>query len=158
MFQGGTVGNVIPESVQMAGTIRALDANVRKLLIRRLKEVAEGIASSYGVNCQVKIHDGSPVLVTDETVSAFMYETARKVVGAKNVSYVPPIMGSEDFAFFTRLRPATIIRLGCSNAAEGINHPLHSAYFDIDERVLAIGVNIFCQAVVHYLNNSTQPT
>ncbi len=157
MFQGGTAGNVIPESVQMAGTIRALDASVRKLLIRRLKEVAEGIASTYGVNCQVRIYDGSPVLVTDETVSAFLYETARKVVGANNVSYVPPIMGSEDFAFFTRLRPATIIRLGCANAAKGINHPLHSAYFDIDERVLAIGVKIFCRAVEHYLGNSIQP-
>jgi metal-dependent amidase/aminoacylase/carboxypeptidase family protein len=101
----------------------------------------------------LKIHDGSPVLVTDEAVSAFVHETACEVIGASNVSYVPPIMGSEDFAFFTHLCPATIIRLGCSNASTGIIHPLHSPYFDIDERVLAIGVDVFYQAVLRYLGN-----
>ena len=152
-FQGGTAGNVIPESVRMTGTIRALDADVRLTLIRRLREVTAGVAGTYGVQCEVAVHDGSPVLVTDAAVSAFVYETARKVQGPGNVSYVPPIMGSEDFAFFTQRCPATIIRLGCANAATGIVHPLHSAYFDIDERVLAIGVEVFAQAVVRYLGN-----
>ena len=153
MFQGGTIGNVIPESVQLSGTIRALDPDVRQLLMGRLEEMADGIARTYAVDCQLKIHDGSPVLVTDEAVSAFVHETACEVIGASNVSYVPPIMGSEDFAFFTHLCPATIIRLGCSNASTGIIHPLHSPYFDIDERVLAIGVDVFYQAVLRYLGN-----
>jgi amidohydrolase len=154
MFQGGAAGNVIPESVTMAGTIRALDETVRQMLMRRLHEVVEGIAITYGVDCSVNIHDGSPVLVADEAVSAFMHDTASKVVGMDNVSYVPPIMGSEDFAFFTRLCPATIIRVGCSNASAEINHPLHSPYFDIDERVLGIGVDIFSMAVDRYIHDS----
>jgi amidohydrolase len=150
-FQGGTAGNVIPESVRMKGTIRALDADVRRTLIRRLQEVTEGIGATYGVQCEVAVEDRTPVLVTDEAVSVFIYETAREVLGAENVSYVPPVMGSEDFAFFTHRCPASIIRLGCSNAAAGIVHPLHSAYFDIDERVLGIGVEVFSRAVVRYL-------
>lgn len=152
-FQGGTAGNVIPESAAMTGTIRALDAGVRQTLIRRLKEVTAGIAGTYGVNCRVKVIDGSPVLVTDEAVSDFVYETAREVVGPENVSYVPPIMGSEDFAFFTLRCPATIIRLGCNNPSAGIVHPLHSPYFDIDERVLTVGVDVFSRAVERYLTN-----
>ena len=156
MFQGGAAGNVIPESVKMDGTIRALDETVRQTLMRRLHEVVDGIAITYGVNCSVNIHDGSPVLVVDEAVSTFVYETARKVVGVDKVSYVPPIMGSEDFAFFTRLCPATIIRLGSSNVSAGINHPLHSPFFDIDERVLGIGVEIFTRVIVSYLCKSTQ--
>jgi amidohydrolase len=154
MFQGGAADNVIPESVKMAGTIRALDENVRQTLMRRLREVVDGIAITYGVNGSVNIHDGSPVLVVDEAVSTFVYETAREVEGVKNVSYVPPIMGSEDFAFFTRLCPATIIRLGSSNISAEINHPLHSPYFDIDERVLGIGVDIFFETVNRYLSDS----
>jgi amidohydrolase len=153
LFQGGTVGNVIPESARMTGTIRALDADVRRTLIRRLKEVSAGVAAGYGVRCEVRVNDGSPVLVTDESVSAFIYETACKVLGPDKVQYIPPIMGSEDFAFYTLRCPATIIRLGCANSATGIVHPLHSAYFDIDERVLAIGVDVFSQAVVRYLGN-----
>jgi len=152
-FQGGTAGNVIPESAAMTGTIRALDAGVRQTLIRRLKEVTAGIAGTYGVKCRVKVIDGSPVLVTDEAVSDFVYETAREVVGPENVSYVPPIMGSEDFAFFTLRCPATIIRLGCNNPSAGIVHPLHSPYFDIDERVLTVGVDVFSRAVERYLTN-----
>ena len=150
-FQGGTAGNVIPESVRMKGTIRALDAEVRRTLIRRLQEMTEGIGATYGVQCEVTVEDRTPVLVTDEAVSAFIYETSQEVLGAENVSYVPPVMGSEDFAFFTHRCPASIIRLGCSNAAAGIVHPLHSAYFDIDERVLGIGVKVFSRAVVRYL-------
>lgn len=153
LFQGGTAGNVIPESARMTGTIRALDADVRQTLIRRLKEVSAGVAAAYGVRCEVKVHDGSPVLVTDESVSAFIYETACEVLGPDKVQFIPPIMGSEDFAFYTLECPATIIRLGCANSATGIVHPLHSAYFDIDERVLAIGVDLFSQAVMRYLGN-----
>ena len=157
-FQGGTAGNVIPESSRMTGTIRALDADVRQTLIRRLKEVSAGIAAAYGVRCEVRVHDGSPVLVTDESVSAFIYETACEVLGPDKVQYIPPIMGSEDFAFYTLRCPATIIRLGCANSATGVVYPLHSAYFDIDERVLAIGVDVFSQAVVRYLSNPPSTT
>jgi len=156
-FHGGTAGNVIPESVRLTGTIRALDADVRRTLIRRLHEVTAGIAATYGVHCEAKIHDGVPVLTTDPDASAFVFETAREVLGPDNVSYVPPIMGSEDFAFFTQRCPATIIRLGCSNPALNITHPLHSAYFDIDEHVLKIGVDVFSHAVVRYLRGSAPP-
>jgi amidohydrolase len=152
VFEGGTVGNVIPESVRLAGTIRALDSGVRQTLIRRLKEIGAGIAAAFGVACDVAVMDGTPVLVTDPAVSTFAVETAREVLGPDKVDTLPPIMGSEDFAFFTRRCPATIIRLGCRNAEAGIVHPLHSAYFDIDERVLAIGVEFFSAAVVKYLS------
>ena len=154
MFQGGSAGNVIPEAVQLAGTIRALDADVRELLIRRLEEITEGIALAYAVRCELKIHDGSPILVTDESVSAFIHKTAIEVVGADKVSYVPPIMTSEDFAFFTQRCPATIVRLGCSSVNSGTSHPLHSPYFDIDERVLGIGVEVFFKAVIRFLKKS----
>jgi amidohydrolase len=153
MFQGGSAGNVIPESARMTGTIRALDADVRQTLIRRLKEVSAGISAAHGVRCEVEVNDGSPVLVADESVSAFIYKTACEVLGPDKVQYIPPIMASEDFAFYTLQCPAAIIRLGCAKSAADVAYPLHSAYFDIDERVLTIGVDVFSRAVVRYLGN-----
>ena len=77
-----------------------------------------------------------------------------KIVGEKNVTYIPPVMGAEDFAYFTKARPGAMIRLGCANKAEGVVHPLHSPRFDIDEKVLDIGVAIFYEAVRQYLSQT----
>jgi amidohydrolase len=150
-FQGGTAGNVIPESVVLTGTIRALDEDIRQLLIRRLREMAQGTAAAYGLECTAEITTGTPVLVTDETASFFVHQIAGDVFGPEQVSFIPPIMGSEDFAFYCMRCPSTIVRLGCSNPGAGITYPLHSAYFDIDERVLGIGVELFSQAALRFL-------
>ena len=73
------------------------------------------------------------------------------ILGPGNVSYLPPVMASEDFAYFALKRPSAIMRLGCSNKEEGKFYPLHSPRFDIDEEVLDIGVNVFYEAVRRYL-------
>ena len=77
---------------------------------------------------------------------------SQDVLGAGNVEYFPPVMGSEDFSYFTEERPSAIMRLGCSNSKKGLTGKLHSPYFDIDEQVLEIGVAIFTEAVVMYLS------
>lgn len=154
-FQGGTAGNVIPESVVLTGTIRALDENIRQLLTRRLREMAQGTAAAYDLECRVEITTGTPVLVTDETASSFMHQIAGEVFGPEQVSFIPPIMGSEDFAFYSQKCPSTIVRLGCSNHEAGITYPLHSGYFDIDERVLGIGMELFSQAAIRFLTTGS---
>jgi len=63
-----------------------------------------------------------------------------------------PIMGSEDFSYFTLERPSAIMRLGCSNSEKGLARSLHSPYFDLDEQVLEVGVAIFTEAIVRYLS------
>ncbi|MBS3780927.1 MAG: hypothetical protein KGY41_11080, partial [Desulfovermiculus sp.] len=69
--------------------------------------------------------------------------------------FIPPIMGSEDFAFYSQKCPSTIVRLGCSNHEAGITYPLHSGYFDIDERVLGIGMELFSQAAIRFLTTGS---
>lgn len=151
-FSSGLAANVIPETASMAGSIRALSEEVRSTLIRRLEELAASLQPAFGVTPRWVVHPGVPVLLNDPTVAALLLSASQAVLGRKNASYLPPVMGSEDFAFFTEKRPGAIMRLGCSNTQKGITHMLHSPYFDIDEEVLLIGANIFYEAVSRCFN------
>jgi amidohydrolase len=151
-FQAGDVGNVIPEKAILEGTIRTHSDDIRKVVFTRLESIIEGMQKQSGAKCNLDIIDETPPCNCDQKVSEFMFNRSTEIVGKKNVTWLPPTMGSEDFAFFAKKRPATIIRLGCRNKGKNINFPLHSPYFDIDESVLDIGVRVFYQAISSYYN------
>ena len=114
-------------------------------------ELAYGIEQGFQVKCKLEISEGVPRLINDSSVAAFLHEASASVLGSENVRYLEPIMGSEDFSYFTQARPGAIMRLGCANQAKGLTYPLHSPYFDIDESVLEIGVKVFMEAICRYL-------
>ena len=153
-FMAGNASNVIPETALLKGSIRALSVEVRDHVIRRLNDIVSGLEKAYGVQCQFQIHNGVPILINNRVVAESLYDASVQVLGPENVSYLPPIMGSEDFVYFTLERPSAIMRLGCSNKKRGIVHSLHSPYFDIDETVLEIGTEILYEAVKCYLSHS----
>ena len=153
-FMAGNASNVIPETALLEGSIRALSVEVRDHVIRRLNDIVSGLEKAYGVQCQFQIHNGVPILINNRVVAESLYDASVQVLGPENVSYLPPIMGSEDFVYFTLERPSAIMRLGCSNKKRGIVHSLHSPYFDIDETVLEIGTEILYEAVKCYLSHS----
>ena len=152
-FSAGAAANVIPETACLEGSIRALAQDVRSTVIRRLEEPAASLQPAFGVTSKFTLHPGVPVLLNDPKVAALLLSASQTVLGPKNASYLPPIMASEDFAFFTEQRPGAIMRLGCSNPEKGITHKLHSPRFDIDEDVLEIGTNIFFEAVSRCLDS-----
>jgi len=151
-FAAGEAGNVIPWQAELAGGIRALRPSVRKLLIKRLQDIVKGLEASFGVSCTLTVKEGYPPCINDSDVSKFLYEIGIQVLGVDNIKYLKPSTGAEDFAFFALARPSAMIMLGCRNEAKGIIHPLHSDRFDLDERVLEIGVNIFAESVCRYLS------
>jgi amidohydrolase len=150
-FTSGDISNVIPETAHLEGSIRALSAGVRQKVIDRLHEIAAGLGQTFNVDSQLIIHEGVPPLENDIEVAEFLYQISQEVLGKENVSYMSPIMGSEDFSYFTLERPSAIMRLGCSNSQKGLARSLHSPYFDIDEQVLEVGVAIFTEAVARFL-------
>jgi amidohydrolase len=152
-FVSGDVANVIPESACMEGSIRALSADVREQIFKRLREIASGLEKSFQVRCEFRINEGVPCLMNNPHVAKFLYDISGSVLGTENVRYLDPIMGSEDFSYFTESCPGAIMRFGCANAEKGLTYPLHSPYFDIDESVLEIGVKIFTEAIRCYLNS-----
>jgi len=151
-FNSGEAENVIPENAHLAGSIRALSEDVRTTVHRRLAEFVAGLKKTFNVNCEFQILEGVPTLENDIGVAEFLYDISRSVLGPENVQYLPPIMGSEDFSYFTLQRPSAIMRLGCSNPAKGLTARLHSPHFDIDEQVLGVGVAIFSTAVIRFLS------
>ena len=150
-FTSGDAPNVIPEFAHLEGSIRALSADIRSQLIQRLESIAVALEKSFEVACDFQLQEGVPVLVNNREVAEFLFQTSADVIGPDKVSYLPPIMGSEDFSYFTLERPGAIMRLGCSNPDKGFISPLHSPHFDIDEAVLEVGVAIFSEAVQRFL-------
>jgi len=150
-FAAGQTRNVIPQTARLEGTIRTHSDASRDLIFKRLNELARGTELSFGVQCNLDIIPDTPGCNNDETVSTFLYEIAADLLGKDKVTWLEPTMGAEDFAFFTQARPSAIARIGCRNIDAGIASPLHSPYFDIDERALDIGVEFFYRAVKAYL-------
>jgi len=146
-FTAGKVANVIPDQAHLEGTIRAFRNDVREQLIQRVHDIIQGIELTFHVTCRLQFLEGVPACINDEHTSSFLYEAAAHVCGSNNMRYLPPVTGSEDFAFFAIERPSAMIRLGCANKEKGLVHMLHSPHFDVDEEVLLIGVRVFTEAI-----------
>jgi amidohydrolase len=154
---GGSTFNVIPVELEMDGTIRSFREETRQLLWDRIQAAAKACEVGFDVTCIAEREEGYPPCVNDIEVSRFLREISSDVLGKDRLEILGPSMGAEDFAYYATIVPSAILRLGCANRAKRIcwNQKansvigLHSPDFDIDEQVLAVGVRIFTQAVLH---------
>jgi amidohydrolase len=148
---GGTAFNIIPDEVELLGTIRSLTPKVREELKSRLEEVTRGIARSFDLECRFEFQYGYPALVNDPEMSHLVASACSEGIGSENVNFLRPSMGGEDFAFYLQKVPGSFFRLGCKNEEKGMVHPFHSSRFDIDEDVLPLGVEMFARIIDRYL-------
>ena len=151
-FKGGEAANIIPDRAELRGTLRAFTPEVREMARRRLEELSRGLETMFGVQCEYRFEEGVPACRNDENVVDALYAAASDVIGAENITYIGRRTGGEDFALFAERIPGAILRIGCLNPEKGITHPGHSPLFDLDERALAIGVEILTRAAVDYLS------
>jgi len=141
-FQAGTAQNIIPERARLCGTIRTFTPEVTQRVLDRIREIADGVARSFGVAVDVSLEPGYPVLVNDESCAAAVGRVAERVVGKKRISSAGlPIAGGEDFAYFARERPSAFFFLGAkrNENTPGCHHPA----FDFDDDLLPIGIAMF---------------
>lgn len=131
--------NVVPNDVNIAGTLRAFDETLRADMHAWLPARAHAICSTMGGTCDFAVRKGYPVVVNDDALTARMQHVARTLIGAENVVLMDQRMGSEDFAFYTHVMPGCFFRLGTGAPDEVAPRGLHTPTFDIDERALAIG-------------------
>ena len=150
--KGGTAFNIIPDEVELLGTVRSLNAQVREELKARLEQVTGGIASSFGMDYGFNYQYGYPVLVNDPEMSRLVASACSEGIGKENVELLKPSMGGEDFAYYLERVPGAFFRLGCRNEEKGIVHPYHSSLFDVDEDVLPFGVEMFVRIVSRFLD------
>ncbi len=126
MFHAGTTDNVIPQTAQLRGTARTLSAEVRDLLEKRLREMVEGTAATYGAKATFKYRRGYPVVVNHAAQTDFAVKVASEVAGKDKVDAdTPPVMGAEDFAYMLNARPGAFIFVGNGDSA-GLHHPAYN--------------------------------
>ncbi len=154
-FLAGEAFNVIPDTAELRGTVRALRNEVREQVERRLEEIATQIGTAFGVTIDVEITTGYPSLVNDEGLCVLVREAAVEVVGESRVIDMPPVMGGEDFARFTHECPAMFFFVGTGNDERGTGWPHHHPRFDIDEEGMAAGIATMGNAVLSYFERET---
>ncbi|KJM63534.1 amidohydrolase [Pluralibacter gergoviae] len=146
-FHAGIASNVIPESVEMELSVRAMKPEIRDLLIRRIHELADLTVKSYGATSQVEVYDSYPVLTNSEAETDFARELALEVFGCDGVlETISPMNASEDFAFMLRERPGCYFLLGNGEAGKG-SCMVHNPGYDFNDDIISIGATLFVRLV-----------
>lgn len=144
--QAGSATNIIPETAELAGTVRTLNMATRATIVRRIGELAQGIAGAYGATAEATVEEGYPVLVNDAGAVERALATARRLGFTEDQLLTLPAQGGgEDFAYYLQQVPGAFLFLGARNEAKGCKYPHHHAHFDIDEAVLPLGVALLTQ-------------
>lgn len=139
----GSVENVIPDTAYMNCTVRTFDPEIRDMAERRLREIAEGQAASFGCTVDFVYHRGYPPTVNTEVGVALATDVARNVVGADAVlDNVEPVMGSEDFSYMLEARPGAYLFLG-----QGKSASLHHPEYNFNDEVAPVGASFFARLV-----------
>jgi amidohydrolase len=150
-FHAGTAENIIPEKADLLGTLRTMSPEIQALAVKRIDEMVRGLEIAHGVTATFECIPGYPAQINDDDLVAFLKSCAEDVLGAEAVHIGRPRMGAEDFCFFCQKWPGAMVGLGCHDPAKGYQFPLHSPNFDMDERVLDVGVLLFGHALMRYL-------
>ncbi len=137
----GNSTNIIPEEALVAGTARCYDENVRLMVRHRLETIAGGVASSFGLEANVKIDPYYPATVNNPERTAFAASVAQEIAGHVKTD-LAPLMTSEDFAYMLAARPGNFMRLGNGDSAS-VHHPA----YDFDDRAAPIGASYFSRLV-----------
>nr|WP_072513974.1 amidohydrolase [Ndongobacter massiliensis] len=153
-IHSGTTYNIIPESVEMGGTIRYLykgeDDSLEQPRVR-FERVVKGICETFNAKYELKFTPSNFVVSNDKNLADIIKENANELVGACNI--VPyQTMAGEDFSEFGKNIPACLFFVGSGNEAKKTNYPQHHPKFNIDEDALMIGVKMHVMNALNYLN------
>lgn len=145
--------NIIPDEVYMEGTFRAMNEAWRNEAHRRMKKIAEELAAAMGGTCVFTIQRGYPFLINEEALTESVQRYAVEYLGPANVLDQDIWMASEDFAYYSQVADSCFYLCGVGNAAKGIESPLHTTTFNIDEDVLAMSTGLMAYLAMKRLGN-----
>ena len=153
-INGGNRGNIIPEEVEMTGTIRTFDMAMREDVHARVKKTAELVAASFGATAEVTVNLGVPVTHNDPVLTAQMAPVLQRTAAGNQAVVIKPIMGAEDFSFFANEIPALFVGLGVAKdgVKPGESASNHSPYFYVNDRALPYGVETLSGLALEWLH------
>jgi amidohydrolase len=147
-INSGDNPNVIPERLELRGTLRTLDRRVHKDTVQHVRRLAHGVAQTTETHIDVQFEQASGAVCNDPRMIELLRLAATEVLGPDGIQTIPrPSMGSEDFASYLDHVPGAMIRLGCGSARCG-RSPLHTPMFDVDEEALSYGARILARSAV----------
>ena len=157
MIRGGVRENIIPDSVEMRGTIRAFDEEMRDEIHERVTTLAEAVSRGSRAGCTVCIDKHYPVTVNDPVLTEAMVTTLQRVAGPDGLLLVPKVTGAEDFSFFQRIIPGLFFFIGVTPPGTDPQkaYSNHSPRFFADERALVTGVRALSHLACDFLESRT---
>lgn len=142
-FHAGDAYNVIPQTAEIAGTVRTLRQEVADGVFARMRTICDGIAAATGTSMNIIIDINYPVTVNDPRETGFVTEVASEIAGAPNVETdVPPMMGGEDFSYMLIERPGAMIFSGNGDTAG-----LHNPAYDFNDELIPHGISYWVRLV-----------
>lgn len=152
-IDAGSAFNIIPEVAELQGTMRAYSTEHREKLVRRITELAQGIASGMNASCEANFFDGCPPCVNDPAMTDTVRLAAESTVGAQSVDTGEEVMttGSDDMAYFLQTVPGCYFIVGAQNSEKGARYPHHHPRFNIDEDAMPVAVEVLTRTALEYL-------
>ncbi len=147
-LHGGQAENVIPDQVDLTGTIRYMDPAVR-IQIHTEVERALQIARTLGGDYKLEIETGTPPMINDPAVVDLIEEVSHSLLGSTSILPRLDGLGAEDFGCFSEIAPGAMFSLGCRRMDQ--QRFLHNPHFDLDERCLPVGAAIFAETALRFL-------
>jgi amidohydrolase len=150
-IHGGTVNNVIPDTVALTGTIRAFSERAREVLRAECRRACT-IVEPLGGKVDFTLHPGYPPTVNSPEATAVMQAATRDLLGVEHVKIADMVMGAEDFSYMAQAAPGCFLRIGVHNPAWGANYyPVHRADFRLDEDALPVGAAALAAAALRWM-------
>ncbi len=153
-IHGGSAFNIIPEAVELKGTIRTINPEVRDHIITRLNEICEGIAKATRSTIKLVIPEGYPTTLNNPEFTEFAYNIAKDLYGESAKYMENAVMGGEDMAYFLREAKGTYAFLVNPKEIDGFKYPHHHPKFDVDENYFVKGATLLSTVAIKYLSEN----
>ncbi len=151
-INGGFNQNIIPDEVELEGTVRTVNNETRQMIAKRIDEITKGVTSAMRADYELKYDFKYPPLINSEEFTKFFVESAKKVIPQEDIYEMKyPVMGGEDMAYFLEKAPGTFFFLSNPKEVDGVVYPHHSSKFDIDESIFYKGAALLVQGAVDFL-------
>jgi amidohydrolase len=160
MIKGGVRNNIVPDQVEMVGTIRTFDSQQRTDILMRMKRIAENVAAANGATGTFELILGTnPAVYNNPELTSLVLPSLQRAAGAANVLAVPLATTAEDFAYFAQKVPSFFFFVGITPQDRNLltTPSNHSPLFYIDESGIPVGTHAFAQVAVDYLQAKAKP-
>lgn len=152
MFNGGHQHNVIPDEVEVGGTIRTFNKETQEVMIFELHKCLEGLVTITGISFDLDYMRGYPPVVNDGDKTDLVTRAAENTPTVKAVEELEADLGGEDFSYYLERVPGTFYYTGVRNASFKADYPHHHAMFDIDEKGLINALSVMLSSVVNFFD------